>query len=94
MTRAAMRVLVLLGYLVGRAEAMDGEAAGRHSLELVGFVVAAFLLFVAFSGVIMAVFSRTWRRKKRSVEHRGVSELASAAARSGHDSRGAREGRP
>jgi hypothetical protein len=94
MTRVAMRVLVLLGYLVGCAEAMDGEAAGRYSLELVGFVVAAFLLYVAFSGAIMAVFSRTWRRKKRSVEHRGVSEVASVAARSGHDSRGAREARP
>ena len=93
MARVAMRVLVLLGYLVGCAEAMDGEAAGRYSLELVGFVVAAFLLYVAFSGVIMAVFSRTWRQK-RSVEHRGVSEIASVAARSGHDSRGAREGRP
>ena len=94
MTRVAMRVLVLLGYLVGCAEAMDGEAAGRYSLELVGFVVAAFLLYVAFSGVIMAVFSRPRPQMKRLVKHRGVSEVASAAARSGHDSRGSREGRP
>ena len=40
MARVAMRVLVLLGYLVGCAETMDGEAAGRYSLELVGFAVS------------------------------------------------------
>ncbi len=94
MTRVAMRVLVLFGYLAGCAEAMDGEAAGRYSLELVGFVVAAFLLYVAFSGIIMAVFSRTWRRKKRSVEHRGLSEISGAAAGSGNESPKALKARP
>lgn len=93
MTRLAMLVLVTLGYLVGCAEskAMDGEAAGRFSLELVGFVLAAFLLYVAFSGAIVALFSRRWRRKRRFAEHRDVSALASAAARPPDESPDARK---
>lgn len=83
MTRLAMLVLVLLGYLVGSAEAMDAEAAGRFSLELVGLVVTAFLLYLAFSGASMALFSGRWRRKRPFVEHRGLTEITDAVARSG-----------
>ncbi len=86
MTRLVMLVLVLLGYLVGRAEALDGEATGRFSLEVVGLVVTAFLFYVAFSGVIMARFSRGLQRKRKVAEHRGLSEVARAAPRSGGES--------
>lgn len=69
MTRVAMRVLVIFGYLVGAAEseAMDGEAAARVSLVLAGLVVAAFLFYVALSGATVAL-SRRWRRRMRFAE--------------------------
>ncbi len=86
MTCLAMLVLVLLGYLAGCAEAMDGEAAGRFSLELVGLLVTAFLFYVAFSHAIMALFSRGPQRKRKVAEHRGLSEVARAAPRSGGES--------
>jgi len=96
MTRLVLLVLVMLGYLVGCAEsaAMDGEAAGRFSLELVGFVLAAFLFYLACSGAILALLSRRWRRKRRFAEHRDLSALASAAARPGDESPDARKARP
>jgi hypothetical protein len=64
MIAIAMRVLVILGYLVGAAEseAMDGEAAARVSLVVAGFVVAAFLLYVALSDPMVAFLSRRRRR--------------------------------
>jgi hypothetical protein len=64
MITIAMRVLVILGYLVGAAEseAMDGEAAARVSLVVAGFVVAAFLLYVALSDATVAFLSRRRRR--------------------------------
>jgi hypothetical protein len=64
MITIAMRVLVILGYLIGAAEseAMDGEAAARVSLVVAGFVVAAFLLYVALSDTIVAFLSRRRRR--------------------------------
>jgi hypothetical protein len=82
----ALRVLVVLGYLVGRAESntMDGESAGRAAL--VPLVLAAVLVFVAFSGAIIALFSRVGRRKKGTAAHVSVSDLASAAAALGQDS--------
>ena len=65
MTRVAMLGVVLLGSLAGCAEyrTMDGEAMGRVSLEFVGFIITAFLLFLSFSGVI-AGLSRRWRLRK------------------------------
>jgi hypothetical protein len=80
MTRWAIFGVVLLGYLAGGAEATDGEAAGRLSLGLVGLIVAAFLLYLALSGAIIALFSRGWRRKGLFPAHHGLSEVASAAA--------------
>jgi hypothetical protein len=64
MITIAMRVLVILGYLIGAAEseAMDGEAAARLSLVVAGFVVAAFLLYVALSDATGAFLSRRRRR--------------------------------
>ena len=85
MTRFATLVPVLLGYLAGHAEATDGEAAARFSLGLVGLIVIAFLFYLALSGAIVALFSR--RPHKRPVaEHRGLSEVARAAAGSGGES--------
>jgi hypothetical protein len=73
MTRLAMLGVVLLGSLAGctAARTMDGEAAGRVSLEVVGLIVTAFLLFLGFSGVI-AGLSRRWRlrKMKQAVRHR------------------------
>ena len=86
--------VVVLGYLAGGAEAMDGEAAGRFSLGLVGLVVTAFLFYLAFSGAIMALFSGKWRRKRPFAEHRDLSEVASATARPGDASHKARKARP
>jgi hypothetical protein len=72
----AMRVLVILGYLVGAAdsEAMDAEAAARVSLVLAGLVVAAFLFYVALSDVPVALLSRRWRRRRRFAEARHLIE--------------------
>jgi hypothetical protein len=58
----AMRVLVILGYLVGAAdsEAMDGEAAARVALVLAGIIVAAFLFYVALRDVTVALLSKRW----------------------------------
>jgi hypothetical protein len=86
MTRWAMLGMVLLGYLAGGAEATDGEAAGRFSLGLVGLIITAFLFYLAFSGAIITLSSRRWRRKRRFAAHRGLSEVASAAARPGDES--------
>jgi len=96
MTRLALLVLVILGYLVGCAdsEAMDGEAAGRFSLEVVGFVLAAFLFYLAFGGAILALLSRRGRRKRRVAAKRDLSEVARAAARPGDESPDARKARP
>ena len=73
MTRVAMLGVVLLGSLAGCAEyrTMDGEAMGRVSLEFVGFIITAFLLFLGFSGTI-AGLSRRWRlrKMKQAVRHR------------------------
>jgi hypothetical protein len=41
---------------------MDGEAAARVSLVVAGFVVAAFLLYVALSDPMVAFLSRRRRR--------------------------------
>jgi hypothetical protein len=61
----AMRVLVILGYLVGAAdsEAMDGEAAARVSLVLAGVIVAAFLFYVALRDATVALLSKRGRRR-------------------------------
>jgi len=51
-TYVGMRVLVILGYLVGAAdtEAMISDAAVRVLLVLLGAVVTAFLFYVALRG--------------------------------------------
>ena len=61
-----MRILVILGYLVGAAdsEAMTGETVGRVSLVLVVAVVAAFL----FYGALRDSRRRLGRRPLSSVK--------------------------
>lgn len=61
-----MRILVILGYLVGAAdsEAMSGETVGRVSLVLVVAVVAAFL----FYGALRDPRRRLGRRPLSSVK--------------------------
>jgi len=69
----------ILGSLIGfgRAEAMDGQAAGRLSLELVGFLVVGFLFYLAFSGAIGAAWSRLKRQPTDQLaERRGRSDAA------------------
>jgi hypothetical protein len=68
-TFVGMRVLVILGYLVGVAdtEAMTGDVAVRILLVLLGIVVTAFLFYVALRGVTVAFILR---RQKRSHERR------------------------
>jgi predicted cobalt transporter CbtA len=65
----AMRVLVILGYLVGAAEseAMDGEAAARVSLVLAGLVVTAFLFYMVLSDATVAFLRRRRLPGRRSV---------------------------
>jgi len=74
MITIAMRVLVILGYLGGAAEseAMDGEAAARLSLVVAGFVVAAFLLYLALSDATGAFLSR---RRRRLLGRRSLSSV-------------------
>ena len=71
----AMRVLVVLGYLVGAAdaEAMDGEAAARVSLVLAGIIVAAFLFYVALRDATVALLSK--RRRLRLPGRRSLSSV-------------------
>jgi len=73
MTRLVTLVVVVLGNLAGCTEyrTMDGEAVGRVSLEFVGFIITAFLLFLAFSDTF-AGLSRRWRlrKMKQAVRHR------------------------
>jgi hypothetical protein len=50
---------------------MDGEAVGRVSVEIVGLIVTAFLLFLGFSGVITGLSRRGRLRKmKQALRHR------------------------
>ena len=71
----AMRVLVILGYLVGAAdsEAMDGEAAARASLVVAGIIVAAFLFYVALTDATVALLSK--RRRLRFLGRRSLSSV-------------------
>ena len=84
----ALRVLIVLGYLVGRAEskALGDESAALQSLGVFGLVLVAVLLFMAFSGAIIALFSRGEPPKNRTPGHVSMSDLASAAAAPGQDS--------
>ena len=84
----AVRVLIVLGYLVGRAESktLGDESTALQSLGLLGLVLVAVLLFMAFSGAIIALFSRGERPKNRTAGHVSTSDLASAAAGPGQDS--------
>jgi len=65
MTRWAVLGVVLLGSLAGCTayRTMEGEAVGRVSLEVVGLIITAFLLFLGFSGTL-AGLSRRWRLRK------------------------------
>jgi len=75
MTLVAMRVLVVLGFLVGAtdAQAVDGEAAGRASLVVAGLIMAVFLFYMGLSGPTV-VLLRSWRRRRRTA--RSASVLA------------------
>ena len=83
MMRLVIVTALILGSLAGSAEAqtMNGEAAGRFSLEVVGFLVTGFLFYLAFSGALRALLSRTWRPKRRVGAHRGLTSLADGALR-------------
>lgn len=93
--RVAPRALVVLAYLVGRAEsqAMGGEAVGRSPLELVALLVAGLLFYVAFCGVLGGLVFREWRRKKPWTKHRDVTAIARIVARQTQRSRDARQAR-
>ena len=86
MVRVALRALVVLGYLVGRAESqvVGSEAVGRSPLQLVGLLLTAVLFYVVFSGAIIALFSRVERRKNGTVGPLSVTDLATADAEPGH----------
>jgi hypothetical protein len=82
MTRLVFLVAAILDSLAGGAQArpMDGEAVGRFSLQVVGFLVSAWLFYLALSGVTMPLFSGRWRNKGTAFpEHRELSELAGEA---------------
>jgi hypothetical protein len=65
MTRWVMLGVVLLGSLAGCTayRTMDGEAVGRVSLEFVGLILTAFLVFLGSSGAL-ARLSQRWRLRK------------------------------
>jgi hypothetical protein len=65
----AMRVLVVLGYLISAAgfEAVTGEPVTNASLVLGGTVVAAFLSYVALRYARGAFLVRRWRRRRASI---------------------------
>ena len=87
MMRITLRVLVVLGYLVGRAESkpLGDESAALASLGLFGLLLVAVLLCMAFSGAIIALFSRGERGKNRTAGHVSMGDLASAAAEPGYE---------
>ena len=70
-TYVGMRVLVILGYLVGAAdtEALTGDATVRILLVFLGIVVTGFLFYVALRGVTVAFILR---RQKRRHERRSL----------------------
>ncbi len=78
MVRLALVAAALLGPLAGwaHAQTMDGQAGGRFTLELGGFLVAVLLVYVACCSAIIALFSRTRNPRERPVSHRGLSEIA------------------
>lgn len=84
MARIVILVAMVLGSVASFAQskAMDAEAIGRCSLQLVGLLVTAFLFDVAlrdvaFNDVTKALFSGRWRRKGMALaEHPGLSEFA------------------
>jgi hypothetical protein len=61
----AMRVLIVLAYLAGAAEAMDGETVGRVSLQFAGIVLTSFLFYMGLRDTIAALLSRVHRRHPR-----------------------------
>jgi hypothetical protein len=65
MTAVAMRVLVVLGYLLGATDPVDGEAIGRASAIVAGLIVTLFLFYLALSGPTMQLLHSMWRRGRR-----------------------------
>ena len=65
MTAVTMRVLVVLGDLVGATDTVDGEVLGRASLVVAGLIVAVFLFYLALSGPTMQLLHSMgrWRRR-------------------------------
>ncbi len=64
MTAVAMRVLVVLGYLLGATDPMDGQAVGRLSVIVAGLIVSLFLFYLALSGPTIELLRRLWRSEK------------------------------
>ena len=95
MMQVALRALVVLGSLAGRAEsqAMGGETVGRSPLELVALLVAGVLFYVAFSSVLRVLMFRGWRRKKPLTKHRDVTTIARIVARQTQRSSDAQQAR-
>ena len=86
-------VVVVLGGLTGCVErrALDGEATGWGSLEFVGLVLAAFVLYLALSDLITARLSRRGRRKRYPV-HRSLTETASPTPEPSDEALDSRQG--
>jgi hypothetical protein len=59
---------------------MDGEAVGRLSLQVVGFLVSAWLFYLALSSVTMPLFSGWWRRKHGELSELGETPGAAPGA--------------
>jgi hypothetical protein len=73
MTHRAMLRLVVLGSLAGCTtyRTMDGEAVGRMSLQFVGLIVIAFLLYLGLSSAIARISQRSRLMKlKQAMRHR------------------------
>jgi hypothetical protein len=75
MTAVAMRVLVVLGYLLGVTETVDGEAVGRAVLIVAGLIVTVFLFYLALRDPAVQLLQGT-----RSWGKGFVRTTASAAA--------------
>ena len=82
MTAVAMRVLVVLGYLLGVTETVDGEAVGRAVLIVAGLIVTVFLFYLAMRDPAVQLLRGTWSWGKRLAGATGQSAAALVRATS------------
>ena len=73
MSEVALRVLVVLGYLLGATDPTDSQAVGKLSLMVAGLIVALFLFYLALSGPAIRLLDRMWHWGRSTILIRTTS---------------------